>query len=154
LGQTGTVLDVVADCPSAFTTVSVTVYVLARENRWTGVTPEPLVPSPKSHENVPLDSVDDDALKNTSSSTRGSVGENMKFADPAGRLADTVIGLEVVAASPVSVVTLRVTVKVPPRGNRCVTVAPTPVPPSPKSHAKVPGTMPPGPWATVLKTTS
>jgi len=147
-------LDVVADCPSAFTTVSVTVYVLARENRWTGVTPEPLVPSPKSHENVPLDSVDDDALKNTSSSTRGSVGENMKFADPAGRLADTVIGLDVVADSPVSVVTLSVIVKLPPRANRCVTVAPVAVPPSPKSHVKIPATMPPGPWATVLKTTS
>ena len=62
-------MEVVADCPSAFVTVSVTVYVLARENRWTGVIAEPLVPSPKSHENDPLDSVDDEALKNTSSST-------------------------------------------------------------------------------------
>jgi hypothetical protein len=153
-------LDVVADCPSALTTVSVTVYVLAREKRWTGVTPEPLVPSPKSHVNVPLDS-DDEALKNTSSSTTGSVGENVKFADPAGRLADTVMGLEVVADSPVSAVTRRVIVNVPPRAYRCVTGAPAPVPPSPKSHAKLapttvppPGPGKPPPWPLLLKTTS
>ena len=106
-------MDIVADCPSALTTVSVTVYVLASENWWTGATPEPLDPSPKSHANVPLD-VDDDALKNTSSPTTGSVGENVKFADPAGRLEhrDRPRGR---GGHSVSLVTLRVTVNVPPR---------------------------------------
>ena len=103
-------MDVVADCPRALTTVSDTVYVLGCEKRWTGVIPEPLVPSPKSQLKFPPDTVDDDPLKNTSSSTRGSVGENVKFADPAGRVVDTVTDLEVVAERPVSAVNRSVTV--------------------------------------------
>ena len=62
-----------------------------------GVTPDPFVPSPKSHENVGLTTVDDDAFRNTVSLIPGEVGENVKLTEAAGSVDDTVIVRDVVA---------------------------------------------------------
>ena len=118
--MTVTVFEIVADCPRSFRTVSVTVKVLADVKRWVVAIPEPLEPSPKSHEKVPSASVEDEALKKTVSPVRGSVGENTKLAVPAGSVVEIVICRVVAAVSPASVVTRSVTANVPPRVNRCV----------------------------------
>jgi hypothetical protein len=77
---------------------------------------------------------DSDPLKNTTSPTCGSVGENTKSADPAGSVPVTVTWRVVVAVNPASLVTRSVTANVPARVNRCVVDVPMPVLPSPKSQ--------------------
>ena len=67
----------------------------------------------------------------------GSVGENVKLATTCGEAADAVTVLDDEADCPTPLLTLSVTVYVPARAYRCVTVTPEPVPPSPKSHVKV-----------------
>jgi hypothetical protein len=74
------------------------------------VTPELLEPSPKSHENVALTTVVDEALKKTVSLTPGVDGENVKLTAPPGRVPDTVMVLELVAVCPTPLLTLSVTV--------------------------------------------
>ena len=66
----------------------------------------------------------------------GNVGENVKFATTCGEVADAVTVLELAADCP-ALLTLSVTTYVPARAYKCVTVTPEPVPPSPKSQAKV-----------------
>jgi hypothetical protein len=80
-----------------------------------GVTPDPFVPSPKSHEYDAFATVELEALKNTVSPTLGSVGEKTKFADPAGSVVVTVIWRDDVAVNVGSVLTRSVTVNDPPR---------------------------------------
>lgn len=66
VADTGTVLEVVDDCPRSLVSVSVTEYMPACANRCVGVIPEPVDPSPKFQLKVPLLGIEAVALKKTS----------------------------------------------------------------------------------------
>ena len=70
--------------------------------------------------------------------TAGTVGEIVNTAACAGKLVETATDLEAVDVTPVSLVTVSVTVNVAGRGYWWVIATPEPVTPSPKSQAKVP----------------
>jgi len=67
----------------------------------------------------------------------GVAGENVKFAAAGGSVVETLIVLDEVDDCLLSLVTVSVTVNVPPRVYRWIVVTPDPVAPSPKSHAYV-----------------
>jgi hypothetical protein len=99
------------------------------------VIPAAVPPSPKSQLKVPPVTVDVEALKKTSWLTAGTVGEIVNCAACGGKVVDTVIVRDAVDTTPVSLVTVSVTVKVFARGYWWVTATPEPVVPSPKSQA-------------------
>src|SRR5712692_8252196 len=80
VADTAIALEAVDDCPVSLVTVSVTVNVPAREYWCVTVTPEPILPSPKSQVKVPPIAVEDEALKDTSSLRPGAAGEDVKRA--------------------------------------------------------------------------
>src|SRR5262245_11038416 len=74
------VLDDEFELPLSLTTFRTTVTLPVWRYRCVAVTPEPFVPSPKSHVYVAFDAVDVDALKKTSWLTPGFVGETVNRA--------------------------------------------------------------------------
>src|SRR5262245_29794272 len=84
--DTCTVLDDVDEWPRSLVTVSTTVNIAARVYWCVAVTPVPVCPSPKSHANVPLLTLDDEALKMMSWLMAGLTGEKVKRATVATTL--------------------------------------------------------------------